>query len=142
MHEEQENAAIELEFAKNEAEGSSCFEFVNCSFEENCSPAKLQDNFLSAFPPIDGLLSPQDSAVSIGLSVGSLIKLPSGKLDESSFSPIKPSNLSLEYKLVMDGAACSPCVVKRTSRLASPARVPLSPLRMPLSYGPLYRIRP
>lgn len=43
------DAAIELEFAKNEAEGSSCFEFVNCSFPN--SPAKLQLKVNVSFSP-------------------------------------------------------------------------------------------
>ena len=92
----------------------------------------VADNFLSAFPPIDSLLSPEDSAASFELSGGSLAKLPSAKLAESSCSPIKPSNLSLNYKLLMDPEGCPPCNVEHmsplASRLAPPNRMPLSPL--------------
>jgi hypothetical protein len=47
-------------------------------------------------------------------------------------SPLKPTNLQLDIKLQMDPEACSPCVVKHisplASRLAQPTRMPLSPL--------------
>jgi hypothetical protein len=90
------------------------------------------DNFLAAFPPIPSLVSPLDSAASFKLSGGSLAKLPSTMLAESSFSPIKPSNLSLDHKLLMDPEGCPPCNVEHmsplASRLAPPNRMTLSPL--------------
>ena len=88
----------------------------------------VSGNFLSAFPPIDSLLSPEDSVASCELSGGSLAKLPSTMLVDSSFSPIKPSDLSLDHKLLMDPDGCPPCVVEHmsplASRLAPPNRMP------------------
>ena len=80
-------------------------------------------------------LSQEDSAVSTGLSVGSLTK---GVLQKTLFSPPKNqwvTNIELEYNISMDGAAsyapikssqaaCHHCVT-------SPARAPLLPTLMP-----------
>ena len=127
---------------------ASLFTFENCSFPS--SPAKLEgnclllcardsrfdfvlaDNFLSAFPPLDSLLSPQDSAASFDLSATLPRQLSTENKLSPSLSPLKPTNLQLNIKLTMDGRACLPCVVKHSSplasRLAQPTRMPLSPL--------------
>ena len=94
----------------------------------------VADNFLSAFPPIDSLLSPQDSAASFELSVGSLTKGLPRPLTNSCLSPIKPTNLELDINLSMDArypfspakpsqASCHYCA-------SSPARMPLSPMHV------------
>ena len=90
------------------------------------------DSFLTAFPPIGSLLSPEDSAASFELpSVTARKILPANHLCPPCFSPIKPM-AELDIKLVMDGAAgikhhdASP--THNAYQANSPARMPLSPL--------------
>ena len=100
---------------------ASLFTFENCSFPS--SPAKLEgnclllcargsrfdfvlaDKFLSAFPPLDSLLSPQDSAASFDLSATLPRQLSTENKLSPSLSPLKPTNLQLDIKLAMDREA-------------------------------------
>ena len=92
----------------------------------------VADNFLSAFPPIDSLLSPEDSAASFELPSATARKLSPENQASSPSSPIKPTNLQLDIKLVMDGAAgikhhdASP--TRNAYQANSPARMPPPPL--------------
>jgi hypothetical protein len=91
-------------------------------------------NFLSEFPNLDSLLSPQDSACPLELSVGSLTKGLLPPLTNSCLSPIKPTNLELDINLSMDASVSfSPAKQSQASRhycASSPARMPLSPMHV------------
>ena len=66
----------------------------------------LADNFLSAFPPIDSLLSPPGPAVSLDLSPSSLPKC--NQLDETNPLPRRDNSPLIKasaFNLVMDSAA-------------------------------------
>ena len=99
----------------------------------------VSDFCLSAFPPIDSLLSPQDSACPLELSVGSLTKGLLRPLTNSCLSPIKPTNLELDINLSMDASVSFSFLLHVSSRPAqaachycasSPARMPLSPMHV------------
>ena len=101
---------------------AAAYTFENCSFPN--SPAKLEGNclllcargsrfdfavsgnFLSAFPPIDSLLSPPDPAVSLHLSPSSNPKC--NQLDETNPLPRRDNSPLIKasaFNLVMDSAA-------------------------------------
>jgi hypothetical protein len=77
-------------------------------------------------------MSPLDSAASFDLASTLPRQVSTENKLSPSLSPLKPTNLQLDIQLQMDPEACSPCVVKHSShlasRLAQPTRMPPSPL--------------